>query len=145
MEASLVFQIVNTLVLPAWLVLIFFPKKTWRNPVIYTFAALMACVYAFYVISHLGNFNMEAFGQLEGIKSLFNTDQAVLTGWIHYLVFDLLVGNWIVNNAQKNKVTHYLIIPCLLFCFLLGPVGFLLYTLLKLAKLKSLQEVKAEE
>lgn len=105
----------------------------------------MASVYAFYVISHLGNFNMEAFSQLEGIKSLFSTDQAVLTGWIHYLVFDLLVGNWIVNNAQKNKISHYLIIPCLLFCFLLGPVGFLLYTLLKLAKLKSLQEVKAEE
>ncbi|WP_229731757.1 ABA4-like family protein [Psychroflexus planctonicus] len=103
MEASLVFQIVNTLVLPAWIVLIFFPKKAWRNPVIYTFAALMASVYAFYVISHLGNFNMEAFSQLEGIKSLFSTDQAVLTGWIHYLVFDLLVGNWIVNNAQKTR------------------------------------------
>ena len=145
MEASLVFQIVNTLVLPAWLVLIFFPKKSWRNPVIYTFAALMALVYAFYVITSLGDLDMEAFSQLEGIKALFSTDHAVLTGWIHYLVFDLLVGNWIVNNSQRNQLNHYYIIPCLFFCFMLGPLGFLLYILLKWAKVKSLKEVKAEE
>ncbi len=140
MDASTVFQIVNTAVLPAWLILIFFSKKSWRNPVIYIFAMLMAVVYAFYVVSGLGSMDLEAFSKLEGIKAMFSSDVAVLTGWVHYLVFDLLVGNWIVNNAQKHKINHYLVIPCLLFCFMFGPVGFLIYSAIKLIMVKNLRD-----
>lgn len=140
MTANLVFQIVNTAVLPAWIVLIFFPKKSWRNPVIYSFAAIMALTYAIYVSTGLGNFDMESFSKLEGIKAMFTSDVAVLTGWIHYLVFDLLVGNWVLNNSQKHKINHYIIIPCLLLCFMFGPIGFLLYSIVKLIKLKNLKE-----
>lgn len=138
MDASIVFQIVNTIVLPAWIILIFFPKKSWRNPVIYGFAMLMAVVYAFYVLTSLGDLDIEAFSKLEGVKVMFSSDEAVLTGWIHYLVFDLLVGNWIVNNAQKHKINHYLIIPCLFFCFMFGPVGYLIFSGVKLFKVKHL-------
>lgn len=140
MNASIVFQIVNTVVLPAWIILIFLPKKSWRNPVIYGFAMVMAVVYAFYVLTSLGDLDMEAFSKLEGIKAMFSSDEAVLTGWVHYLVFDLLVGNWIVNNAQKHKINHYVVIPCLFFCFMFGPVGYLLYSGVKLAKVKHLKQ-----
>lgn len=136
MSASDVFQIVNTIVLPAWLILIFFPNKSWRNPVIYTFAAAMAVVYAVYVIQGLGEFDMESFTELEGIKAMFTSDEAVLTGWVHYLVFDLLVGNFILNQSRKLKIHHFIIIPCLLLCFMFGPIGFLVYYLIKLIKTK---------
>lgn len=140
MDTSVTFQIVNTIVLPAWLILIFFPKKTWRNPVIYAFAMLMAVVYLYYVATSLGDLDMESFSTLEGIKAMFTTDVAVLTGWVHYLVFDLLVGNWILNNSQKHKINHYLIIPCLLLCFMFGPVGYLLYSVIKLVQVRTLKE-----
>ena len=100
----------------------------------------MALVYAFYVGSGFGDFDFEAFSTLEGVKAMFTTNVAVLTGWVHYLVFDLLVGNWIVNNEQKHNINHYLIIPCLLFCFMLGPVGVLLYSVIKLVSVRSLNE-----
>lgn len=138
MSTSDVFQIVNTIVLPAWLILIFFPGKSWRNPVIYTFSAVMAIVYAVYVISGLGDFDMESFSELEGIKAMFTSDEAVLTGWVHYLVFDLLVGNWILNQSQKHNINHFLIIPCLLLCFMFGPVGYLVYFVIKGIKTKQL-------
>jgi hypothetical protein len=140
MSTSEVFQIVNTIVLPAWLILIFFPKKSWRKPVIYGFTMVMAIVYAFYIVTGLSDLDLEAFSQLEGVKAMFSSDEAVLTGWVHYLVFDLLVGNWVVNNAQKHKINHYLIIPCLLFCFMFGPVGYLLYSSVKLLKIKNLRD-----
>ena len=140
MTTSIVFQIVNAIVLPAWLILIFFPKKSWRNPVIYAFAMAMAAVYAFYVVSSLGDLDMEAFSKLEGIKAMFASDKAVLTGWIHYLVFDLLVGNWVLNNSQKHHINYYLVIPCLLLCFMFGPVGYLLYSLIKVVKVKHINE-----
>ncbi|SDG56258.1 ABA4-like family protein [Psychroflexus sediminis] len=138
MTASDVFQIVNTIVLPAWLILIFFPSKSWRNPVIYGFSMAMSVVYLVYVITGLGNFDMESFSKLEGIKAMFTSDAAVLTGWVHYLVFDLLIGNWILNQSRKHDINHFLIIPCLLLCFMFGPVGFLLYSIIKLVKTKKL-------
>lgn len=140
MTASEVFQIVNTIVLPAWLILIFFPKKSWRNPIIYGFAMVMALVYVYYIIIGFGDLDLEAFSELEGVKGMFTSDEAVLTGWVHYLAFDLLVGNWVVNNAQKHKINHYLIIPCLFFCFMFGPIGYLLYSIVKLVKIKSLKD-----
>lgn len=138
MTASDVFQIVNTIVLPAWLILIFFPGKSWRNPVIYAFSMAMALVYLLYVIKGLGSMDMESFSKLEGMKAMFSSDEAVLTGWVHYLVFDLLIGNWILNQSRKNNINHFLIIPCLLLCFMFGPVGFLLYSIIKLVKTKTL-------
>ena len=142
MSASIVFQIVNTIVIPAWLILIFFPKKSWRKPVIYAFAIMMALLYIFYVVNSLGDLELDAFNSLEGIKAMFTSNEAVLTGWIHYLVFDLLIGHWIVGHAQKHGISHYLIIPCLLLCFMFGPAGYCLYMLIKLIKTKTLYEAK---
>ncbi len=138
MNASEVFQIVNTVILPAWIVLILAPKKKWRNPLIYGFAAILAGIYAFYVITGLGNFDQAAFSSLEGVKILFTKDEAILAGWVHYLIFDLLVGNWIVNQSIENGIKHYLTIPCLLLCFMFGPVGYLLFTFIKISKSRTL-------
>jgi hypothetical protein len=138
MSPSLVFQIVNTIVLPAWLILIFFPNKSWKNPVINSLAIAMSLVYAYYVVTGLGDLDLESFNKLEGVKAMFTTDVAVLTGWVHYLVFDLLVGNWILNQSRKHNINHFLIIPCLLLCFMFGPVGYLLYSIIKVTKTKRL-------
>ena len=94
----------------------------------------------FYVVTSLGDLDLEAFSKLEGIKAMFASDKAVLTGWIHYLVFDLLVGNWVLNNSQKHHINHYLVIPCLLLCFMFGPIGYLLYSLVKIVKIKHINE-----
>lgn len=138
MNASDVFQIVNTMVLPAWLILIFAPKKGWRNPLIYGFAAVMASVYAFYVLTGLNHFDPSSFGSLAGVKALFTNDEMVLAGWVHYLVFDLLIGNWIVNQSIKHGIKHYLVIPCLFLSFIFGPIGYLLFTIIKISKAKTL-------
>ncbi|MEM9857878.1 MAG: ABA4-like family protein [Bacteroidota bacterium] len=138
MNASEVFQIVNTVILPAWIVLILAPKKKWRNPLIYGFAAILAGIYAFYVVTGLGNFDPAAFSSLEGVKVLFTQDEAILAGWVHYLIFDLLVGNWIVNQSIENGIKHYLTILCLLLCFMFGPVGYLLFTFIKISKSRTL-------
>lgn len=131
MSPSLVFQIVNTLVLPAWLILIFFPGKSWRKPAVHGIALVMSIVYVIYVIKGLGNLDLQSFNELEGVKAMFTSDEAVVTGWVHYLVFDLLVGNWIVNQSRRLKINHYFIIPCLFFCFMFGPAGYLLFWLVK--------------
>ena len=71
------------------------------------------------------------FGNLEEVMILFKNPKAVLAGWIHYLVFDLLTGRWIALDAVKNGISKWFVAPCLFFTLMLGPVGFLLYTILK--------------
>ncbi|TRX61431.1 DUF4281 domain-containing protein [Fulvivirga sp. M361] len=138
MDTNQVFQIVNTAVLPGWIILAVFPGKRWRNITIYTLALFMALVYGFYVITGFSDFNPSAFSTLAGVKHLFTLDQAVLAGWIHYLTFDLLIGNWIVNQSIRHKIKHYWVIPCLFFCFMFGPLGYLFFSLVRVFKTRSL-------
>ena len=64
---------------------------------------------------------------------MFSVPQAVLAGWIHYLVFDLFVGAWEVRDAKRLGISHWFILPCLFFTLMLGPIGLLLYFILRWA------------
>jgi uncharacterized membrane protein YraQ (UPF0718 family) len=64
---------------------------------------------------------------------LFQSPTAVLGGWIHYLVFDLFIGAWIVRDAKRLDINHWLTLPMLLATLMVGPVGLMLYLLLRLA------------
>jgi len=66
----------------------------------------------------------------------FTVPEAVIAGWLHYLVFDLFVGAWEVRDAQKRGINHWLVVPCLFFTLILGPVGLLLYIALRFATRK---------
>jgi len=51
------------------------------------------------------------------------------------LAFDLLIGMWMVNQNQKLGIHQLLMAPCLFATFMLGPVGFLLFMILRTLKL----------
>jgi hypothetical protein len=55
----------------------------------------------------------------------------VVAGWIHYLIFDLFVGAWEARDARRRGVPHLLLVPCLLFTLMIGPVGLLLYVVVR--------------
>ena len=125
MTAALIFKICNFLVFPQWILMIVAPKWkvtqeliNWR-----IIPFVLALVYAFYALTNLGQ-SEGNFNSLEGVMTLFSNDLNVLTGWIHYLAFDLLIGGWVLKTAQKKGIHHGLVIPCLLGCFMLGPIGF---------------------
>jgi hypothetical protein len=136
MTTDTAFQIVNALVLPQWLLMIFAPRwkptdflaKTLLIP------GLLAFAYIFFLFFEDNNLDFESFSTLTGIRTLFSQDAALLAGWIHYLVFDLTVGSWMLRNSQRRKVSHIWLIPCLILCFLLGPAGLLLYLGVRSAK-----------
>jgi hypothetical protein len=53
------------------------------------------------------------------------------------IVFDLFVGAWTVRDAMRNKINHLIVIPCLLIMIMLGPVGLLIYSVIRLVKTRS--------
>jgi len=68
-----------------------------------------------------------SFDTLKGIQAIFRSSDGVLAGWLHYCVFDPLVGLGEVLDAKQQRVPHLLVMPCLLLTMFVGPVGFLAY------------------
>jgi hypothetical protein len=135
MTPSQVFLLANALVFPHWILMIFLPKwhvTRWLSNN-YPSSIVLAVLYVYYIFNGEAKMDMNSFSTLEGVKTLFATggDTGMLAGWLHYLCFDLVVGCWIFNDAQSRQIKHWLIVPCLFFSFMLGPVGFLLYMVVK--------------
>jgi hypothetical protein len=76
-----------------------------------------------------------SFSSLEGIMPAFSLPDGAFTGWLHYCVFDPLVGLGIVLDADQQRIPHLLCVPCLMMTLFAGPVGFLSYLSLRTAVL----------
>lgn len=72
-----------------------------------------------------------SFNTLAGVRILLSSPEALLAGWVHYLAFDLFTGSWEVADAPTARVPHWLLLPCLALTFVAGPVGLLLYLVVK--------------
>ena len=95
--------------------------------------ALLAIAYGLLIWTGFGEAPDGGFGSIAEIRALFTSDSALVAGWLHYLAFDLFVGSWIVADGLRRRIPALLILPCLPLTFLLGPLGLLLFILLRLA------------
>ncbi|MCC3160569.1 DUF4281 domain-containing protein [Hymenobacter sp. 15J16-1T3B] len=131
LSPDLVFSLANAAVLPAWLLLAAAPRWVVTRRVVRSGAwpLLLAATYAALILSHyLGPHAAEGgFGSLAEVRALFANPWALTAGWVHYLCFDLCVGLWEVRDAERRGLPQLLVLPALLFTFLVGPVGLLLY------------------
>ena len=71
------------------------------------------------------------FASLDDVAALFRSRSLLLAGWVHYLAFDLFLGNWILRRSQEDRIPHGLIVPVLIATFLFGPIGYLAFLLLR--------------
>jgi Domain of unknown function (DUF4281) len=134
METAAQFQLFNTAILLPWLLMIFAPNWYFTKTLIhnYIFPFIYGFCYTIYIAFFLSQSNEAPdFMSLAGIMKLFSVEPAVLVGWIHYLAFDLFVGSWIFQDAKSKVINHFLLIPCLLLCFMFGPAGLVFYMILK--------------
>lgn len=132
MKAETIFSIANFTALAGWILLIFAPRWIWTRRIILSGAIplLLSVAYLILIVLFFGSAE-GGFGSLAEVMKLFTNPWATLAGWIHYLAFDLFVGSWEVKDAQGRGISHWFIIPSLILTFLLGPIGFLLYHILR--------------
>jgi hypothetical protein len=135
MSHELVFAIVNWGVIPFWLLLAVLPHWGPTQFLVHSVAIplLLGIAYAWFLAT--GAFAVEgaSFSTLHGVMLFFDSPGAVLAGWIHYLVFDLFIGAWQVRDARRRGINHWFVIPCLFFTLMAGPIGLLLYVVLRFA------------
>ena len=117
-----------------WLLLIIVPYWKYTRPIVQygLVSILLSFLYAYLLFVAPGEpMDISSFGSLEGVMNLFTDEKSVLAGWVHYLAFDLWVGSWEIGDAKKRGINRWLVTPCLFFTFMLGPVGLLLYLMLR--------------
>lgn len=140
MSYDLLFSLVNLSVMPAWALLILAPKWSVTDRLVHSmfYPLLLGGLYFSLMIASIA-FGVGAspndapvnFTTIDGVRGIFGSDIGVIIGWAHYLVFDLFVGAWEARDAKRRDFNHWLLIPCLLLTFMFGPVGLLLYVILR--------------
>ncbi len=129
---------------PAWILLIFLPKwggTRWlaRSALFPVLISVLYVIGIALVISQSGVAFMRDFGDVEGVTRLLARQDIAIVAWIHILAFDQLVGLFIYRDNMHHRYVPIVVQSILLFfTFMLGPVGFLSYYLLRLARSRSL-------
>lgn len=137
MKLELIFSIANGTAFICWILLFILYQKRWVYRVLFSFVfTAMAAVYLVFILKGIGGDAPGGFDSLDNVKLLFSNDETVLAGWVHYLVFDLFVGMWICHDADKRGINRWVLLPCLLLTFMLGPTGLLLYFIIRVIYLK---------
>lgn len=135
MTPDSLFTILNNLTVVAWIALAALPHVRWisRTLTAVWVPLVFAVVYTAIVATMFGS-SEGSMASLAGVSQLFQQPWMLLAGWAHYLAFDLLIGSWEVRDAQEHGIPHLLVVPCLVLTLMFGPVGWLAYRGLRLAR-----------
>ena len=131
------FLFVNLLPLPFWFLMIVLPRWRGTQRVMRGRLAVipLLAAYAVLVIPQLPNL-LPLFLRPEPLKlaelaQLLARPEAALTAWIHFLAFDLFVGRWAYRDSRERGISAWFMAPVLLLTLLFGPLGLLLYLMLR--------------
>jgi len=133
MSLEILFQAANYAVLPFWLLLIVAPRSRWTQLLVHgpVVVSLLTPIYAYMLFGYGPPLENVDLTTLYGVMSAFATPSVVVAGWIHYLIFDLFIGAWESRDAQRLGIPHWFVLPCLLVTLFIGPVGLLLYVIVR--------------
>ena len=140
---ALTFYLVHLPVLPCWLLLFCAPEARLTGRLVHSglIPLAMSAIYAALLFSGivLGQAAPGAgMGSLAGVIALFSHPVGSLTGWVHFLTFDLFVGAWIARDARALDMGHAGTLPCLFLTLVFGPLGLAAHLLRRLVGVKVL-------
>lgn len=121
---------------PFWFLMIALPhwsvtKRIIGSPLIVlptalVYVALTAPV-ALPVMLMLTNPSFSAVGQL------LATPEGLVAAWAHFVTSDLFVGRWAYLESRAQNFSAWLMAPVLFMILMLGPLGLVLYLVLRYA------------
>ena len=136
---------VNFGVLPFWLILIFFPQSnickylvTSIFPIFILSGAYIFILYKSYLNSFDFISNFDLYIGIESLSGLFTNKNFLIMFWIHFVTINLFTGGWIVRDSQRLGINKILLILPLVITYLIGPLGLLIYWLIRIFHAKSI-------
>ena len=136
---------VNLGVLPFWLILIFFPQSNLSKyfvtsifPFLLLSGAYVFVLYKSYLNTYDFDSNFELYLSISNLSNLFSNNLFLMMFWIHFISINLFVGGWIVRDSQKFMINKILVGIPLIITYLIGPIGILIYWLIRIFFAKSI-------
>jgi hypothetical protein len=135
--AQLFFDVANLFALAGWTILVVAIAKKQsllRDTVAGTiWPVLLSALYV--IATGLGWSTTDGgFLSLQAVRDHLSGDWPMLAAWVHYLAFDLFIGAWIAAETERAGLSRLVLVPVLPLTYLFGPVGFLLFFVLRHAQ-----------
>lgn len=132
MSPETVFLIAQPLALAGWVLLLFAPLMPKFTDAVagHAIPVVLAVIYIAMLVAHMPD-SEGGFASLPEVMKLFTVPGLAMAGWLHYLAFDLFIGGWEVRTARRERIPHWLVLPCLVLTLLAGPIGLLLFLALR--------------
>ena len=140
---------INLGVLPFWFILIVFPQShlsrifvTSVFPFFILSGVYIFILYKSYLIGYDFDGNFTLYLGLSELSRLFEDHLYIMIFWTHFIAINLFIGGWIVKDSQKFSINKVLMALPLIVTYLIGPIGLLLYWIIRIfyAKRISLYE-----
>ncbi len=126
-------------ILPFWLMLIFIPNSRITqiliNSIILPLILAGIYVYIFYQQLILGNNLLNIFDlylSLDNLYAVFSEESVLLIFWLHFLTINLFLGSWVSRDAIKYNISKKLTFVPLILIYFTGPVGLVLYWMIRI-------------
>ena len=137
---------VNFGVLPFWLVLIFFPQSSFCKyfvtsifPILILSGTYIFLIYKSYLTQYDFGSNFNLYLGINEISDLFSDKLFLIMFWVHFVSINLFTGGWIVRDSQKLMINKIVLIIPLIITYLIGPLGILIYWLIRIFYAKSMK------
>lgn len=128
------FSLSSLFVMPFWFLMVVLPFWKWTQRIIQSPWIILgpALIYA---IVLLPIFTTVWAGvsnpTLPGVIELISNESGATLSWVHFLAFDLFVARWIYLDSRERNIFALIISPILVSVLMVGPVGFLIYMVVR--------------
>lgn len=134
MKLELLFAAATLSVLPWWLLMIGLPQWRVTQRLLRSTVVLLPLP-VLYGVLVVWNFPLLARlldnPTLPGVALVLGEPEGALLGWLHFLALDFFVGRWIYLDSLERQLPGLAVVPVLWATLLLGPLGLLLYVVLR--------------
>ena len=132
-------------ILPFWIMLIIIPNSKvtqfFVNSIILPLILSTAYIYVIYQtvlldepISDIIRFYLS----LDSLYTVFATESFLLIFWLHFVALNLFLGSWISRDGIKYNINRNLIFVPLILVYFTGPLGLVLYWIIRVFYAKRL-------
>ena len=132
-------------ILPFWIMLIIIPNSKvtqfFVNSIILPLILSVAYIYVIYQSILLEEPFLNIFKlylSLDDLYTTFATESFLLFFWLHFLALNLFLGSWISRDGVKYNISRSLVFIPLLLVYFAGPLGLLLYWVMRVFYAKRL-------
>ena len=135
----------NLGVLPFWIMLIAIPNskisQIFINSIILPLILSTCYLYIVYQAILLDEPILAIFKlylSLDDLYTVFATESFLIIFWIHFLALNLFLGSWMSRDGVKYNMSRGLVFLPLLLVYFAGPVGLIIYWLIRIFYAKRL-------